>query len=209
MKLAEASEPYRKLAGLTIVSNELAHDSDPAALEVVGAGLARDIAKKLDEAFFGNTTTNGPTGLEGIAHATIDAGTAWTNLDAFLAAAAKAELTGAEVTSYVANPADALLIGQLKESQGSNRGLLQPDATSPTGRIINGRPLYVSPAVTEGTIWAIPQTSVYLGVRQDATVEFDSSAFFTSDRTAVRAIMRAAIAHAHPASVIAIKLNAG
>lgn len=52
-----------KLAGLTIISNELAMDSSPAALQVVGDGLVRDLARKTDQAFFANTTTNGPAGL--------------------------------------------------------------------------------------------------------------------------------------------------
>lgn len=55
-----------KLAGLTIISAELADDSNPAALEVVGAGLVRDLQTRLDAAFFGNTTTNGPSGLESL-----------------------------------------------------------------------------------------------------------------------------------------------
>ena len=32
-----------KLAGLVVVSNELAADSDPSALDVVGDGLVRDL----------------------------------------------------------------------------------------------------------------------------------------------------------------------
>jgi HK97 family phage major capsid protein len=57
-----AVEP-KKLAGLTVVSNELASDSDPSAMEVVGQGLARDLQLRLGSAFFGNTVTNGPSGL--------------------------------------------------------------------------------------------------------------------------------------------------
>jgi HK97 family phage major capsid protein len=41
-----------KVAGLTIVSREMADDSDPAAAQVVGDGLARDIARRIDQAAF-------------------------------------------------------------------------------------------------------------------------------------------------------------
>ncbi|MEJ7742083.1 MAG: phage major capsid protein [Nocardioidaceae bacterium] len=47
--LAELTVTPAKVAGLTIVSRELADDSDPAAAYVVGAGLARDIARRVDE----------------------------------------------------------------------------------------------------------------------------------------------------------------
>lgn len=64
---AEATVVPAKLAGLTVISNELANDSSPAAASLIGAGLSRDIAKRVDTAFFGSTVTNGPAGLESIA----------------------------------------------------------------------------------------------------------------------------------------------
>ena len=54
----------KKLAGLTVVSNELASDSSPAALQVVGDGLVRDLRRKIDAAYFAAATpTNGPAGV--------------------------------------------------------------------------------------------------------------------------------------------------
>ena len=44
----------KKLAGLTVVTNELAADSD-VALEQIGQGLVRDLQRKLDAAYFGST----------------------------------------------------------------------------------------------------------------------------------------------------------
>src|SRR5258707_9080237 len=38
----------KKLAGLVVVSNELAADTSPAALQVVGDGLVRDLRRKID-----------------------------------------------------------------------------------------------------------------------------------------------------------------
>ena len=66
-----------KLAGPVVISAELAADSSPAALQVVGDGLVRDLARKADAAFFANTTTNGPAGLLSIASTAVDAGDAW------------------------------------------------------------------------------------------------------------------------------------
>ncbi|MRS12158.1 MAG: phage major capsid protein [Actinobacteria bacterium] len=56
-----------KIAGLSVISNELAADSSPEAATMIGQGLARDIAAKVDAAFFGNTTSNGPAGLGSLA----------------------------------------------------------------------------------------------------------------------------------------------
>ena len=63
-----------KVAGLTIISRELAEDSTPDAAQVVGDGLARDLARKIDLAFFANTTANGPDGLLSLTPQTVDTG---------------------------------------------------------------------------------------------------------------------------------------
>ena len=53
----------KKVAGLTQISNQAASDSNPAVADQIGRGLARSVAHKVDAAFFGNTVTNGPSGL--------------------------------------------------------------------------------------------------------------------------------------------------
>lgn len=86
----------KKVAGLTVVSRELAEDSSPEATQTVGDGLARDIAKKIDAAFFGDTTTNGPSGLRALAGVTmVDATGPVVDLDVFAEAIAEAENVGA------------------------------------------------------------------------------------------------------------------
>src|ERR1700730_2789894 len=52
-----------KTAGFTVLSNELVEDSDPAIAQQVAQALANQIAEAIDTAFFGNTTTKGPSGL--------------------------------------------------------------------------------------------------------------------------------------------------
>src|SRR6478672_680441 len=122
----------KKLAGLTVITNELAADSSPAALQVVGDGLVRDLARKTDQAFFANTTTNGPAGLLSITPTAADAGDAWANLDAFEFAKSNAEQHNTVVDTFVANPATALKIATLKQfgTAGSNVALLQPDPSA-------------------------------------------------------------------------------
>lgn len=203
--IAEVLVTPAKVAGLTIISRELAEDSSPEATQIVGQGLARDIARKIDAAFFGNTTTNGPAGLGSLTTSTVvESGSAFTNLDKFAAALSAAENVGAKIGAFVTSPTEALTLAGLKQASGSNVPLLGADPTSPTQRTIFGVPLYVSAAVAAKTVWAVPADRTLMVIRQDATLDVDKSAFFTSDRVAVRATMRVGFAYAHQAALVKI-----
>ena len=136
-----------KLAGLVVVSNELAADSSPAALQVVGDGLVRDLRRKTDAAYFAAATPNGPAGIASLAASTASAGGAWTNLDWAAAAIAAAENLHTAITAFVTSPATALSLSTLKEytAAASNKPLLQADPTQPVSRTISGVPLYREP----------------------------------------------------------------
>ncbi|WP_166501660.1 phage major capsid protein [Rhodococcus erythropolis] len=207
--LGEIEVVPSKLAGLVVISNELAADSSPAALQVVGDGLVRDIQTKLDTAYFGNLAAPAAKGLASITTTTINAGAAWTNTDPFAEAIAAAETKGVVITNFVANPADALLLAKVKKQTGSNEPLLGLDATAPTARTIRGVPLLVSPAVLAGTVWAIPQSRSFVAIRNDTSVTTDASAFYTSDRTAIRATMRVGFGFPQPLGIVRINITAG
>lgn len=208
IELDEAVAEFSKLAGLSIITSELMNDSSPAAQGAIGAGLARDLSRKLDAAFFGNTTTNGPSGLASLAGVSVvQAGTAIENTDPFVGAQSMAELVGAEITHFVAHPTDALALAQVKRGTGSNEPLLQPDPTKPSRRTVSGVPLLVSPAVSQGTIFGVPQDRVYVAMREDAEVSSDSSVFYTSDRVAVRAKLRAGFAFPHEEAIVKIVIT--
>jgi HK97 family phage major capsid protein len=53
----------KKVAGLTQISYHAASDSNPAVADQIGRGLDLKRRQKVDAAFFGNTVTNGPSGL--------------------------------------------------------------------------------------------------------------------------------------------------
>lgn len=217
--LTEVHSDFLKLAALTIVSRELVEDSTPQAAEIVGKALARDIAKKLDTAFFGTNVTSAgppvvrdtkkPQGLLDIAPNDVEVEDAWTNIDPFIEAIYDAEAVGAQVGHFVANPADALELAQLKRGTGSNETLLQPDPTLPTRRTIGGVPLLVSPAVTTGTIWGIPQDRSIIALREDVTLAIDSSRYFESDRVGIRATARVALLFPHETAIQKITLVEG
>lgn len=203
--LAELVVTPAKVAGLTVTSREMADDSDPAAAQVVGDGLARDIARRIDQAMFAGLTAPAPAGLTTLTgiQSYVNAG-AFANLDFAAEAQAKAEAVGATITAFVTSPATALALAKVKQATGSNAPLLGADPTTPTSRVVQGVPLYVSQYVAANTLWGIDGSRTWLVVRDDATVEADRSVFFTSDRVAIKATMRCAPGFAHAAAVVKV-----
>lgn len=187
-----------KVAGLSVISRELADDSSPAAQQIVGDGLARDIARKIDAAFFANTTTNGPSGLGSLTTSTAEylAGGP-TNEDWALEAISAAEAQGGNLTSFVTDPATALALATAKEATGSERNLL-------SGRNVAGVPLLVSTDVTAGDIWGLDSRFVQIVVRDNTSLEVDRSVYFTSDQVAVKATMRVGFAFTHPLALVKV-----
>lgn len=196
--LSELTVVPSKVAGLSIISRELAEDSSPAAQQIVGQGLARDISRKLDAAFFANTTTNGPKGLGSLTTSTAEyALNGPANTDAFLEAISAAEAQGGNLTSFVTDPATALALATAKEATGSERNLLE-------GRTVAGVPLIVSTDVTAGTVWGIDSRYVQVVVRDNTRLEVDKSAYFSSDQVAVKATMRVGFAFTHPKALVKV-----
>lgn len=109
--LQELTVTPPKVAGLTIISRELADDSNPSAAQVVGDGIARDIARRIDQAAFAGLASPAPAGLTTLSGVqTYVNGTAFANLDWAAQAISKAETVGATVTAFVTSPATALAL---------------------------------------------------------------------------------------------------
>jgi HK97 family phage major capsid protein len=176
-------------------------------LQVVGNGLVRDLARKTDQAYFANTTPNGPDGLLSITPTPVDAGDAWTNLDAFEFAKSNAAQHNTVIDNFVANPATALAIATLKEQTGSNKNLLQPNPAAPAAYTVSGVPLLTSPSIANDVVWGLPKARIILALRQGTTVESDKSVFFTSDRTAIKATLRVSWGFLDPASISKIAVT--
>lgn len=197
-----------KLAGLSIISRELAEDSSPSAQQVVGDGLARDVARKLDAAFFDadGSVTNGPSGIESIAanmKTATYAADGPADLDWAAEAISLSEQNGGSLTSFVTDPATALTLSQVKEGTGSNKTLL-PDRS----RNVLGVPLVVSADVTAGTIYGVDSRFVQIVVRDNTRLEVDRSAYFSSDRVGVKATMRIGFAFTNPSTLVKVTESA-
>lgn len=195
-----------KLAALSIISTELANDSSPEATGLVGNSIARDLARKVDAAFFGDTIANGPDGIESLAGRQTVANGAITNVDDFAEAVSLAENVGAQVTAFVANANTVLSLSKLKKATGSNEPLLQPDPTLPTRRQILGVPLWSVPntVLPDAVIWALDGSRVYVVIRQDVDLRVDESRYFESDRIGIRATLRIGFGYPHQAALVRI-----
>ncbi len=189
----------KKVAGRTQVSNEAASDSEPAVAEQIGNSLARDIAKKVDVAFFANTTTNGPSGLLSLTTEVVDTAGVWTTLDHIHDAKAAALAEGAELTHIILAADVALALSKAKTQTGSNQGLFDNVAD---GIQLAGLTVLVSPAVAAGNAWAVDQSQVLVVRRLGTTVVASTEAAFAEDAVQVRATSRVGFGFPNPAGIV-------
>lgn len=197
----------KKLAALTLISNEQANDTSPAAVQLVGDSIARNIAREIDAAFFGDTITNGPYGIQSISGVN-EVVTDLENVDSFTDGEYSVLAVGGRITAWCANATTARDLAKLKRFTGtdldSNEPLLQPDPTQAGRRTINGVPLHVVPGtvIADGEVWGFDGSRVFSVMRQDVTLAVDPSWAFGKDSVAVRAVIRVAFGWPHPAAVV-------
>ena len=190
----------KKVGGITRVSSEAADDSDPSVADLIGKGLANQIANSVDAAFLGNTVTNGPDGLLSIGYPGIDTGASIANLDAFVTARYAAQGVGADLTHWVMRPATAEAISNLKVQSGSNQHLVE---FVQDGLVVAGLPVLVSSHVDSTTkAWGIPSGRVATVLRKGTEVVRSGDSGFYQDAVDIRAIARVAFGYLHLAAVV-------
>lgn len=199
--------PFFALKGLSSITNEALADTSGLAQQLVGEGLARDTARKLDKAFWAATTPDGPGGIASVSGVQLVAAGNVTNFDPFEDALAAAESVGAQVGAWVMHPDTAKALAKIKTGTGSNATLLQPDPTMPTRRAIKGVAVYATPDVAAGVIWCVPVERTIVAVRQAVDIVADSSVYFSSDRTAVRSVARVGFSFIHPEAIVKMSVT--
>lgn len=194
----EVPVTIHKTAGLVLMSNELKDDSDPSVADLVGGGLANQIARAVDGAYLGNTAAKAPNGLQSISYTTVDTGSTLTNLDPFIEARYEAEVHGSKLTSWIVHPNVAKVLSKLKTASGSNQNLIQ---FVEDGITVAGLPVVVSDQVDNTTLfWGIPRDHVVLVSRLGTTVERFPAV--EKDGTWVRAVARFGIGFLNQAGVV-------
>uniref|UniRef100_A0AB39U1Y4 Major capsid protein n=1 Tax=Mycolicibacterium phage Alyssa1 TaxID=3240801 RepID=A0AB39U1Y4_9CAUD len=188
-----------KVGGITTLSNEIRNDTDPAIADQAAAGLANDIAKKIDGAFLANTTPKANNGLLSLTDASVvDTGAAITNEDPFIDAIFAAEAVGANIDRWIMHPDTAKVLSKIKKGTGSNERLLQ---RTTDGAFIAGIKVLTDPKVDANTkAWGIDSTRTKVVLRQGTEMRlFDVP---RQDAIDVRGIARVGFAFLHPESVV-------
>lgn len=206
--LSEVVLTPRKLAVLVPLSNELIADANGDVTRRVGEAVARAIARKLDAAFFAATTpANGMKAL-GAQTGTLTATSDLVNLDVFVQAISDLAAHGNQASTIVVSPATFKVLATLKVSAGSNAGLLQPTATLSTPLQIAGLPVVVTSALADDVAYVVDSSRIIVGLRtSDVQLAVDSSVYFSSDRSALRATLRVGSAFPDPTAIVSITLT--
>jgi HK97 family phage major capsid protein len=214
----------RKIAALTLVSNELVADSNPSVLEMLEMQLARAMALKFDLAYFeGSATPPEIRGLRNVSSINTAGspggnGTAaggFVNLDFFASALGQLEADNASASVAIMHPRTWTQLSKLKEqATGSNKPLLQDSAGSGSqglSRSLYGVPVLLSSQLSltesQGTsndcssIYVYDASHVVAVRRADLRIEVDRSYRFNFDQTAIRAILRIDVVHPQPKAI--------
>ena len=191
-----------KVAGLTLISRELAEDSSPSAAEMVGASLARALTLQVDKGFMGNLKATNPAAAAGLGSITptVVSG-ALDSLDSIHEAKAAAAAEGGAPSVLLVNPADLLALATLKDQADSNRALLADTS------VVAGLPVVSSRHVAAGSLWMLDATQIVTVLREDVTLAVSHDSHFTSDRVALRATLRVGFAFPKPAALVRIDLD--
>lgn len=188
-----------KVAGLTVISRELAEDTSPAAAELVGASLARAITLQVDRGFLGDLAAPAAKGLDSLTDVSVVTGEL-TSLDSIHEAKAAAAAEGGTASVILANPSDVLALALLKDETGSNRALVESTST------IAGLPVISSRHVAAGKLWVLDASQIMTVLREDVELATSTDSHFTSDRIAIRATMRIGFAFPAPAALVRVDL---
>jgi HK97 family phage major capsid protein len=212
----------RKLAGLTMLNNEVVKDSSPAALAIAERSLLRSVSLKLDLGFFEGTGVapqiRGVANTSGIRVIDMGAnGAAIASLDPFIDAIAALEDADAEASAIVMAPRTWKALMKLRETSDSLKPLIDPtgNGTDRPRRSILGVPVFVTSQLktdeAHGTSNVASSAYVYearqvVAVRrQDAEIVVAPLAGFNTDQTGVRVIVRYDLAVPNPAAVCRIE----
>lgn len=190
-----------KTAGISRLSREIAEDSTPDIAQIVGDGLADQIAYSMDAAYLGDTTPNGPEGLQSIDFTDVDvAGGTLTNLDPFITARYAALSNRAKLSHWLVRPEVAETLSKIKVQSGSTQTLLQ---FVDDGLQIAGLPVIVSDQVDEDTsFWGVDFRQIAFVLRKGTEVLRSIDSGFYNDAVDIRAVARYGIGFLNEPGVV-------
>lgn len=211
----------RKLAALVRASNESLADASPSIGEAINRTLARSLALSFDlGGFTGSGTAPTIRGLANVAGiGTVSSGANGatpSTLDIFADGIGTVVEANANASVIVMAPRTWRTLSKIKEVSGSSVPVLLGNgaAGQTVPRSLYGVPVLLSAQLpineTQGTssdcssVFVYDASQVVVVRRQDLAIEVDRSVYFTSDETAVRAVLRVDLVVPNPAAVVRI-----
>ncbi|MFJ5872316.1 phage major capsid protein [Dietzia maris] len=207
-----------KLAGIVPVTGEAIRSRRLDLLQIASRSLVRDMANKLDQAFFGNVADPAPDGLGSLTDvATIDAASG-DNLDALVDAVAYLQDFGYDSTDVAMNPTTLARLAKVKKATGSNESLLGADATlggvldadqldgTNAGQSVLGLAVRVSRHVPAGQLVVMDRGQVYTALTGEPVLDTSEHAEFTRDTVLIRALQGVGFGFPHHDAMVRVAL---
>ncbi len=207
----------KKLAALTLCSNESLADSQPGLREVVAEDLIRQTATVLDQQFLtGSGSGANMTGLVNVSGTTagpsLGANGGTPTLDNLAAMVASLEAANGDLSRAVwfLAPRTWATVRTLKDSQ--NRYQVNPGVTGAEERSLFGAPVFASTnlpingttgtSTDTSTVLLADMSQVLVGRAKEIEVAYSEDYAFNADQTAIRVIARFDIGVANPAAIV-------
>jgi HK97 family phage major capsid protein len=178
----------KKLGLVTGLDVEAVEDSDTATLDVIGASLARGLAKKLDARIFSTAAADkGPAGL----FPTFTAQAEAVSVTSLMKAIATIQADGGVPDTIYVSPADWVTLRLEPTETGGKLPMLGVDVSTAGAKSLDGIAFRVCPALATGKAIVAEARQIIVGIGPQMTVVASSEARFTSDVVLVKASIRA------------------
>lgn len=191
----------KKVASLTILSNESATDSSPDVTAGVEASVIADLAAAADKGLFAGTGGKQPTGLMTTAAALPTDATLDVDYAGLARGAGKVRAAGGRADVAYINPAD--LVELQLAADGADRPLIGR-AEDGVPQFVAGLRLWDSPAIPAGQALIAQANMIAVAVRLDGRVDISDEAKFGADAMVLRAVSRLDVGVKRPAATLVI-----
>lgn len=188
--LAEGVTTPSKVGGVIVVSRELAEDSTPDAVDLVGRALSESLSRAIDSAFFVGTGVGAiPAGL-GTVTPGVTIAAAPIGLDPLVSAVVNMAALRGQARAFYMNHLTYLRLAAVRQGTGSNVSLVNTDASAGLNFNLLGLPVFISEDVPANVVYVLDTQRTLVVMRSQITVEKDKSVRFTTDEVAVKATAR-------------------
>lgn len=177
----------------------------PEAAELILASLRRNLTGRIDRAFVGGESSDGPTGL--LNADVTDGGQIGDNLDKLVDAVSGIEAAGGSPTGIIASPASWATLSKLKTGKDQQVSLLG-SGTDAGERQLLSIPVQVSAAMPENRLLVVDKTAV-VAASSGVRLARSEDAYFSSDVVAIRVTWRAGWSVMHTDRVARLSTGSG